>query len=125
MVETGVDIVEVARVADLARRYGDRFGKRVYSAEEWQEYRARPESLAARFAAKEATIKALNCPTIALHEVRVVRAGQGPPRLELVGRALERAAALGARHLAVSLSHTRHYAVAVVVVECDLSATAV
>jgi holo-[acyl-carrier protein] synthase len=119
VVETGVDIVEIARVADLARRYGDRFGRRVFSAAEWLEFRDRPASLAARFAAKEATIKALGWRDIALHEIRVQRQEDMRPTLELVGRARVRAQALGVHHLALSLSHSRDYAVAVVVVERD------
>jgi holo-[acyl-carrier protein] synthase len=115
VVETGIDIVEIHRVADLARRFGDRFGRRVFSAEEWHDYRDRPPSLAARFAAKEAAIKALGCSAIALHEIRVRRFEGERPRLELTGRAQARAAELGVRHLSLSLSHSRDYAVAVVV----------
>jgi holo-[acyl-carrier protein] synthase len=117
MLETGVDIVEIGRIADLARRFGDRFGRRVYSADEWRQWRDRPASLAARFAAKEATIKALGTREIALHEIRVVRPTDARPTLELRGRARARADALGVRQLALSLSHSREYAVAVVVLE--------
>jgi holo-[acyl-carrier protein] synthase len=117
VLEIGVDIVEIQRIADLARRFGNRFGQRVYSADEWREWRDRPASLAARFAAKEATIKALGSREIALHEIRVARADDARPSLELTGRARARADALGVRQLAVSLSHSREYAVAVVVLE--------
>jgi holo-[acyl-carrier protein] synthase len=117
MIETGVDIVEIDRVAELARRYGDRFGRRVYAPEEWAAYRDKPPSLAARFAAKEAAIKALGSSEVALHEIRVERVEGERPRLVLVGRALERSRALGVRSLAVSLSHSQRYAVAVVVLE--------
>jgi holo-[acyl-carrier protein] synthase len=117
VVEIGVDIVEIHRVAELAQRFGDRFGRRVFSAEEWRDYRDRPASLAARFAAKEAAIKALGCSAIALHEIRVRRREGERPRLELTGRAQARAAEMGVRHLSLSLSHSRDYAVAVVVLE--------
>lgn len=117
VLETGVDIVEIRRIADLANRFGNRFGQRVYSADEWREWRDRPASLAARFAAKEATIKALGSREIALHEIRVARSDDARPSLELTGRARARADALGVRQLAVSLSHSREYAVAVVVLE--------
>jgi holo-[acyl-carrier protein] synthase len=73
--------------------------------------------LAARFAAKEAVIKALGSPAMALHEIRVVRAPGERPRIELVGRARERADALGIQHIALSLSHSHAYAVAFVVVQ--------
>ena len=117
MFETGIDIIEIERIADLARRYGDRFGRRVFGPDEWQTYRSSPASLAARFAAKEAVIKALGSSEIALHEIRVVRSAGERPRIELVGRALARAEALGVQQIAVSLSHARAYAVASVVVE--------
>jgi len=115
VLETGVDIVEVARVARLASRYGDRFADRVFSGDEWRDCRGRPHSLAARFAAKEATIKALGTPNVALHEIRVVKPDGQRPVLQLTGRARARADAMGVRHLALSLSHSRDYAVAVVV----------
>jgi holo-[acyl-carrier protein] synthase len=116
-IETGVDIVEIDRVASLVRRYGERFGQRVFAADEWARYRDQPSSLAARFAAKEAVIKALGSPRMALHEIRVARAEGERPRIELSGRARQRAQALGVRSIALSLSHAREYAVAVVVLE--------
>jgi len=117
VLETGVDIVEIERVADLARRYGERFARRVFTPDEWRTYQARPSSLAARFAAKEAVIKALGSPHMALHEIRVVRQEGERPTVELVGRALERSRALGVRQIALSLSHSQRYAVAFVVLE--------
>jgi holo-[acyl-carrier protein] synthase len=116
VLETGVDIVEIERVAELARRYGDRFGRRVFAADEWLAFRDRPHSLAARFAAKEAVIKALGSPEMALHEIRVHRLPGARPTVELVGRARARAQKLGVRHIALSLSHSHRYAVAFVVV---------
>jgi holo-[acyl-carrier protein] synthase len=117
VLETGVDIVEIHRVADIARRYGERFARRVYTPEEWQAFHDRPPSLAARFAAKEAVIKALGSPHMALHEIRVVRASGERPTVELVGRARQRAQDLGVRQIALSLSHSQRYAVAFVVLE--------
>ncbi len=119
VLETGVDIVEIDRVADLARRYGDRFGRRVFGPDEWSAYQSQPSSLAARFAAKEAVIKALGSPHMALHEIRVVRKSGERPTIELIGRALERARALGVKHIALSLSHSQRYAVAFVVLQCE------
>jgi len=119
VLETGVDIVEIHRVADIARRYGERFARRVYTPEEWQAFHDRPPSLAARFAAKEAVIKALGSPNMALHEIRVVRASGERPTVELVGRARQRAQDLGVRQIALSLSHSQRYAVAFVVLERD------
>lgn len=109
--------MEIDRVAQLAERYGDRFGARVYSPGEWALYRTRPASLAARFAAKEATIKALRCNAVALHEIEVTRNADGAPSLQLAGRARARAEELRVKHISVSLSHARDHAVAVVVLE--------
>ena len=117
MIETGVDIVEIERVAALAARYGDRFARRVFSPEEWRQHGHQPASLAARFAAKEAVIKALGSPDMALHEIRVVKPDGPRPEIELTGRARARAEALGVTRLALSLSHSRDYAVAMVVME--------
>src|SRR5262249_25276311 len=57
--EPGLYFAEPPRAPDFARRYGERFARRVYTPEEWQAFHDRPPSLAARFAAKEAVIKAL------------------------------------------------------------------
>lgn len=115
MLQTGVDIVEITRVGRLAGRYGERFRARVYTAREWADCNGRAASLAARFAAKEATIKALGSREPALHEIEVVRATGGAPRIRLRGRAAELAREQGVRELAVSLSHAQEHAVAVVV----------
>ena len=116
MIATGVDIVEVDRVADLLARHGDRFRQRVYTDREWDDAGGRVESLAARFAAKEALIKALGSREPALREIEVVRPERSQPTLRLWGRAAEIARSLAVRELSVSLAHGREHAVAVVVV---------
>jgi holo-[acyl-carrier protein] synthase len=115
--EVGVDIVEIARVEASLRRFGDRFRQRVFTSLELVESCERPHSLAARFAAKEATIKALGWSDIALHEIEVQRPPGSRPTLHLRGRAAARAVALDVAELALSLSHSREYAVAVVVLQ--------
>jgi holo-[acyl-carrier protein] synthase len=119
MLEAGVDIVEIARIDDLVDRYGDRFRARVYTDREWADAGGRAASLAARFAAKEATIKALGSREPALHEIEVVRAPNSRPRLRLYGRAAAVAREGGVRQLALSLSHGRDHAVAMVVLQRD------
>ncbi len=119
MLLTGVDIVEIERVAALARRYGERFRDRVFTRREWNDCAGRAESLAARFAAKEATIKALGSREPALHEIEVVRPPSSRPRLRLHGRAAEVARELGVRELALSLTHGKEHAVAFVVATRD------
>src|SRR3712207_5434761 len=89
MLETGVDIVEIPRIGDLLRRYGDRFRQRVYTDREWADCAGRLDSLAARFAAKEATIKALGSREPALREIEVARAPNSRPRIRLRGKAAD------------------------------------
>lgn len=119
MIETGVDIVEIDRVAELLARYGDRLRRRVYTDREWEESGGRAASLAARFAAKEALIKALGSKEPALREIEVIRPPGCRPRLRLSGRAAAIARAQAVRELALSLSHGREHAVAVVVLVRD------
>lgn len=119
MIETGVDIVEIERVAELLRRHGDRFRARVYTEREWEESGGRAASLAARFAAKEAVIKALGRREPALREIEVVRPPWSRPRLRLSGRAAEIAREQSVRELSLSLSHTHEHAVAMVVLVRD------
>jgi holo-[acyl-carrier protein] synthase len=119
VIATGVDIVEIDRVADLLARHGDRFRQRVFTDREWDDSGGRVESLAARFAAKEALVKALGSKSPALREIEVVRPERSQPTLRLWGRAAEIARSLAVRELSVSLSHGRQHAIAVVVVVRD------
>ena len=113
----GVDIIEIERVAATLDRFGDRFLHRIYTPSEIAYCRGRAPQLAARFAAKEAVMKALGTGTrgVAWREVEVVRAKSGAPSIALHGRAAARAEHIGVSSLAVSLSHSRAYAVASVV----------
>ena len=116
---TGVDVIEIHRVKDVAERYGDRFLGRIYTEGELAYCRGRAPQLAARFAAKEAVMKALGTGTrgVRWRDIEVVRHPGGPPTVRLHGSALSRAERIGLRHLALSLSHSREYAVASVVGE--------
>ncbi len=119
MLVTGVDIIEIVRVKDVAERHGERFLKRIYTPGEVAYCRGRPPQLASRFAAKEAVMKALGTGArgVSWREIEVVRPPGGPPSLRLHGRALKKAEDLGIHSLAVSLSHSRDFAVASVVGE--------
>ena len=119
MLVTGIDIIEIARVKDVAERHGERFLKRVYTPDEVAYCRGRAPQLASRFAAKEAVMKALGTGTtgVGWREIEVVRLRGGPPTIRLHGRALRRAETMGIDNLAVSLSHSREFAVASVVGE--------
>lgn len=114
----GIDIVEVARVAEMCREHGQRFLDRCFTVAE-QAYasdrKRRDEHLAGRFAAKEAILKALGTgwrDGIAWTDVEVVLMPSGQPTAVLRGRAAEIAAGLGAAEWSVSISHTETHAVA-------------
>lgn len=114
----GIDAVEVVRIAQLIERHGDRFLERVYTPGEraYAEGRKRRfEHLAARFAAKEAALKALGTgwrSGIAWTDIEVVSLPSGQPTLRVTGRAGEEADRLGARAWMVSISHTNSTAYA-------------
>jgi holo-[acyl-carrier protein] synthase len=118
-VSVGVDIVEIERVAGVIARWGERFLQRVYTETELAYCRGRIPELAARFAGKEAVTKALGTGIrgLAWREIEILADPLGKPLVRLHGRARARAAAIGLSHFAVSLSHSRDYAVAMVVAE--------
>jgi len=123
IVGIGVDIVEVDRIRRIVERHGDRFVRRVFSEREAAYCRScvHPEQrFAARFAAKEAVLKALGVgwrKGVSFGEVEVRTNELGAPAVELSGRALELSRELGVRRLLLSLSHDARYAVAQVVAE--------
>ncbi len=113
----GVDIIEIERVQQALARFGARFLGRVYTTLEVAFCRGRVSELAARFAAKEAVMKALGTGTrgVAWREIEVLPNHRGKPLVYLHGRARERAERIGLAELDISLSHSRDYAVAFVV----------
>jgi holo-[acyl-carrier protein] synthase len=117
----GIDLVQVSRIADSLDRFGDRFLHRVFTKAEIEYARAAPaqtaERLAARFAAKEATVKALRLgdQPVSWREIEVCRTRSGACEMTLHGSFGRLAVARGAGTLAVSLSHEGDYATAVVV----------
>ena len=123
IVGIGLDIVAVSRIRRAVRRSGERFLKKVFTPGEvrYCEGRAREfEHLAARFAAKEAALKALGTGITgwaALQEVEVVREPSGRPGILLRGEVLRRARLLGVTAAHLSLSHTEQLAAAEVVLE--------
>jgi holo-[acyl-carrier protein] synthase len=123
IVGTGIDIAEVGRVRQSMARFGDRFLRRIYTAGEirYCDSKAnRAERYAARFAAKEAAMKALG--TGWNHGVRwrdceVVRPPGKRPTIVFHGKAAEIAAAMGVKNTALSLTHTEEQAIAQVILE--------
>ncbi len=113
----GVDIIEIERVEAAVGRFGERFLERIYTVVEVAFCRGRFPELAARFAAKEAVMKALGTGAhgVAWREIEVLPNHRGKPLVYLYGRANTRAERIGLSGLDVSLSHSREYAVAFVV----------
>ena len=115
MLEAGVDIIEIDRIEGALARHGQRFLDRVYTALEQAQCKGSAQSLAARFAAKEAAFKALG-QRFGWLEVEVRRQPGGKPSLAFYGGAKEMADRLGLKECTASLSHNRGNAVAIVVV---------
>lgn len=111
----GIDIVEIARLEKAIAQRGEDFLRRVYTDSELKLCRQKLPSLAARFAAKEAVIKALGKTTagIKLKDIEILADDRGKPLVNLYGKAQNQAKDLGLDKLAVSLSHSREYAIAV------------
>jgi holo-[acyl-carrier protein] synthase len=123
IVGSGVDLCEVPRIESAIARYGRRFIDRIYTEREaaYAESKAnRYERYAARFAAKEAGMKALGTGWrggIAWRDFEVTNLSSGRPTLRFHGKAAEIAEKLGVRHVALSLTHTAAQALAMVVLE--------
>ncbi len=125
IVGLGTDIAEVERIEASLRRFGERFLHRVFTEGERLYCLRKPfpaQSLAARFAAKEAAAKALGTGIsrgIGWRDIEVMRAPGRAPGLLLHGRARTLAEQLGARRSHVSLTHTAQTAMAVVILETE------
>jgi holo-[acyl-carrier protein] synthase len=123
IVGTGIDIAEVERIANAIERHGDRFLERIFTPGErrYCESKAnRMERYAARFAAKEAAMKALGTGWsrgVRWQDIEICREPGGRPTIKFQGRAAEVAATLGARRISLSMSHTLAQAIAQVILE--------
>jgi holo-[acyl-carrier protein] synthase len=123
IVGVGIYVIEVARLAEALRRHGAHFEERVFTETELASCRGRGDrvlALAARFAAKEACMKALGTgwsQGVGFRDIEIVREGFEAPRLVLHGEAVRRAEAQGVRRTHVSLTHQPGLAAAVVVLE--------
>ncbi len=123
IVSIGIDIIEVYRIGETLTRT-PRFAKRVYTEKE-REYceakgAARAQSYAARFAAKEAFLKALKTGwrgRITWHDVEILSDENGAPSLRIEGEAKEILKNLGANQIHLSMSHTAKHAIAQVILE--------
>ncbi|RMF55558.1 MAG: holo-[acyl-carrier-protein] synthase [Calditrichaeota bacterium] len=116
----GIDIVEIARIDDLIKRYGERFLNRVFTPGEIAYCLKKvtsPQSFAARFAAKEAIFKATGIGVnLGIHwkDVEVLNDKWGKPIVHLTGKTAQ---LLKDKHISISLSHTDTIATAMVVID--------
>ena len=116
----GMDVVDIRRINESIERFGSRFVQRLFSKAEIS-YALNGEGqaaqrLAARFAAKEAAIKAFNLAEVGINwrDIEVQKLPDGACRLALHGKAASQAGRLGVCEIALSLSHDGDYAAAVV-----------
>ena len=123
IVGLGIDIAEVARVKSAIERYGETFLRRVYTANEreyCERFKNKYERYAGRFAAKEATMKALGTGWsrgVRWVDVEVVREKGGRPMIKLAGEAANVAGRLNVKNIALSITHTAEQAFAQVIFE--------
>jgi holo-[acyl-carrier protein] synthase len=117
--QTGVDMLEIERLGQAVKRHGERLLARVYTPAERELCAGNLSSLAARFAAKEAVAKALGCGLgqVGWTDIEILRGELGQPLLRLHGKAAALSDELGLRQWAISLSHTRQYAIATAVAQ--------
>jgi len=120
---TGLDLVEVARIAELADRHGERFLSRVFTEREIayaEPKAARFQHLAGRFATKEAVFKALGTgwsQGVGWKSVEVASSASGKPEVVLSGGAAERLRAMGGERVHISITHTEGMASASAIIE--------
>ena len=114
---TGVDLIEIARIEEVVARHGKHYLERVFTPAELEYCGKRAESLAGRFAAKEAVAKALGSGIgdVSWKEIEILGDEQNAPRLKLYGAAEGKAKELGLTSWSVSISHSQSHSVALVV----------
>ncbi|OLQ89271.1 holo-ACP synthase [Vibrio panuliri] len=119
----GTDIAEIERVEKALSRTGVAFAQRILTPEEMTRFadsKQQGRFLAKRFAAKEAASKALGtgiAKGVTFHDFTITNDDAGKPQLTLSNKALQLANAMGVKHLHLSISDERHYAVATVIFE--------
>ena len=118
---TGIDLIEIDRISEIIHQYGDRFLRRIYTEQELAEVGSSPDSLSARFAAKEAVAKALGTGIgkVSWQDIEILRGPAREPQLHLHGNAAILAQEQGLVEWAISLTHSRTHAIAVVVVSME------
>ena len=117
ILRTGVDLIEIARIEEVVSRHGKHYLERIYTPAELELCGKRVESLAGRFAAKEAVAKALGCGIgdVKWKEIEILGDEQNAPELHLYGKATQKAQGLNLTSWSVSISHDQSHVVAFVV----------
>ncbi len=115
----GTDIIEISRIQKAINNHGERFLNRIYTEAELLICRGKPWRLAARFAGKEAIMKAIGTGVrgISWKEIEILAESSGKPVVNLHGKAKKRADFLGLQSIAISLSDSKEYAIAFAVGE--------
>ena len=114
---TGVDLIEIARIDEVVARHGRHYLERIYTPAELEQCGKRAESLAGRFAAKEAVAKALSSGIgdVSWKDIEILGDEQNAPVITLYGTAKQKAEELGLETWSVSISHSQSHSVAFVV----------
>ena len=114
ILRTGVDLIEIARIGEVVSRHGKHYLERIYTPAELELCGKRNESLAGRFAAKEAVAKALGSGIgdVDWKEIEILGDEQHAPILNLYGKAAQKAQELGVTSWSVSISHDQSQVVA-------------
>ena len=114
---TGVDLIEIARMEEVIARHGKRYLERIYTPAELEQCGKRVESLAGRFAAKEAVVKALGSGIgeVSWKDIEILGDELNAPVLKLYGMAEQKAKEKGLSTWSVSISHSQSHCVAFVV----------
>ena len=118
IVAHGIDLVDFPRIEEMAKRHGERFLNRVFTATERAYAEANKnglEKLAGRFAAKEAILKLMGTGwrgKIAWTDIEIVNNPAGQPKVSLSGEVEKIAEKLGIKHISVSITHTANFAIA-------------
>lgn len=116
-IPVGVDIVEISRIRKAIATWPNTFMERIYTQSEIINCKNVASRLAARFAAKEAVMKALGTGATGVnwHDIEVVSNDNGAPSIQLYGRAHDKAQENGIKEFSISVSHSEKYAVAFVI----------
>ena len=114
MIYTGIDMIEIDRIEKVLNEYNERFLNKIFTKNEQIYCNKRPKQLASRFAAKEAVMKLLGTGVrgIPWKSIEVTRKRGAPTEIMIHGKAIIRAKKMGITRIALSLSHSKKYAIA-------------